>query len=805
MHFYAYGTSQRGPSLKVPFQAVEKLDCHYLSKDCLRPSDTAASSPSSDSGYGSSLSTIHEAEKPTYELYIPSPSQLSRDEAFRYHLTTRNVFAYAVGQAVVGEKLSSALIDLWQRLKEWLPRPASISTFTNYLDSQGYLSFAQSSEHALACLKFAENARARDIWIDSFAHCVGMHERLYLSPEFTGLTNTTSALIIRASLEMDLHITRVTRAVGSFLEEELGTEHLGLSKPARDHLDHFRSFIHAFYVEKLGYFPPQENTRWLKSPWPAMHRDFHNLYQYLVDTDSSFDLTSTRAINGGVCVVQNVQAFDQRHGYEPLPHPLPLLPQRMVRQRSSLSSQTGLRTFKLGKANSVPEPKITPNQALAIATNCTKDELMLCPLVQEYQQFERQKLDSKLDMAEARKVRWLLIYGVFQMLNSIMRAPKEVRDTKTRYPLCLLTSGFPAWIENDSGVDDEPKDATDSPANALLVPDALDALEGRSSRISIHPDCEADSADDFFAANAIARHDSFNLVPAPLRVTTQLSRQASLRSSMHSSVQALHKSVVGSLSRRNSSRRGSLQLEPKKMRSYCEIVVEDYGNGMNWEDKGARPQTAFRSDDSLATETVNPFLEFDFDLAAVNDEPTLEDCQLGEPNYVVAYADEMERSPRDSNYSIISGDWIDSNRSSYVPSDSDDTDISSMDGGSNNWDNESNASSTPKEPPRHRQLASTPKQLCYRPSNPKLGDSASPISINGGCYTPTGMIPPPISKFGHQRMVSVKSVTSDSSSIYPEDSVQAADIEEVEVRGRQISRALERLSYQATESLGELR
>ena len=72
---------------------------------------------------------------------------------------------------------------------------------------------------------------------------------------------------------------------------------------------------------------------------------------------------------------------------------------------------------------------------------------------------------------------------------------------------------------------------------------------------------------------------------SPLR----LSRTGSIRNSMHSSVQALHRSVVGSLSKRN-----SIRSEIKSTPSQCEILVEDYSMGAydDW-----RPATAFHEEE----------------------------------------------------------------------------------------------------------------------------------------------------------------------------------------------------------------
>lgn len=800
VHFYARGVSQRGPSLRVPFNAVEKLNCSYLLDHCLH-TRTTTSPASEDSGYGSSLSTVSELEKSPHELYIPAPSSLTREQAFSYHLTTRNVFAYAVGRAVVGEKLSTALLDLWIRLLEWLPALTARSDYSAYLQEQGYLHFTENSEHALACLKFAEEGRFGDIWMDAFAHCAGMHERLFLSPEFPGLSNTTSALITRATLEMDLHIERVTRAVGGFLEEEFGPEYLGLSKAARDHLDHFRSCLHAFYVAKLGYFPPRESHPWDKRPWRKMYQDFQRLYHYLADTESTSDLNTSRALTGGVCVVQNVQAFDERHGYQSLPHPLPLLPQPSTPQRRrSINSQTTLRNLKLGRTNVTPEPVLTPKQALAVATNDLSPETN-CLLVQEYQRFERQKLDSKLDLSEARKVRWLLIYSVLQMLISIMRGPKEVSDPETpTYPLCVLTNGCPSFSEEDVTLKRDVEKVTESMEQPTLVPDALDALEGRSARISIHPDCEADSADEFFASNAIARQDSslsLSDTPAPLRITTQPSRTASIRSSMHSSVNALHKSVVGSLSRRNSIRRENVHQEPRKVRSHTEILVQDYGNGL-YDVETMRPLTAIRPESDPQPKTVDPLLQFEFDFGQADSEPTLEYHQLGTPPDKGTDV-QMNGSPSESYFSLRSSGLLDSNRSSYLDEDAPDTDISSLDDEDRRQDTAESDPSTPMDTSDIPKPNNQANRLCYRPSHFKLAAEAASATINAGCYKPTGFhqITAPVSKFAHQRTLSGETMKSNASSDYPEDSVQAADIEELEMRGRRRSRAMDRLYRQA--------
>ena len=120
-----------------------------------------------------------------FELYIPAPKTLSREEAFRYHLTTRNFFAWMFEKPIVGPRLGDALIALRDRMDEWRPyREQNEDELLAYIDGQGYTDFRGCCDHALAILQFAEKLQLRELWTDAFAHCAGMWEQLDMSTEF---------------------------------------------------------------------------------------------------------------------------------------------------------------------------------------------------------------------------------------------------------------------------------------------------------------------------------------------------------------------------------------------------------------------------------------------------------------------------------------------------------------------------------------------------------------------------------------------------------------------------------------------
>jgi hypothetical protein len=119
------------------------------------------------------------------DIFVPAPEGLSKEKAFDYHITTRNVFAFCCDRPLVGNNLGKAMIELQDRLLLWRPRhPANLDDFRTYVARQGYLEFAHCPDYSIALLRYAEQFRTADIWIDAFTHCVGMHDMLYISKEY---------------------------------------------------------------------------------------------------------------------------------------------------------------------------------------------------------------------------------------------------------------------------------------------------------------------------------------------------------------------------------------------------------------------------------------------------------------------------------------------------------------------------------------------------------------------------------------------------------------------------------------------
>jgi len=119
------------------------------------------------------------------ELYIPPPPMANKDESRRYHIATRNFFAWVLRRSMVGEHLGSTLINLLTSMGEFrCPGANNMDDLLSYLDEEGYLEICNQPIHALGILHFAEHLQLRDLYIHAFTHCVGMCDHLFAIHEY---------------------------------------------------------------------------------------------------------------------------------------------------------------------------------------------------------------------------------------------------------------------------------------------------------------------------------------------------------------------------------------------------------------------------------------------------------------------------------------------------------------------------------------------------------------------------------------------------------------------------------------------
>jgi hypothetical protein len=184
VHFYAQGASRRGPSLRIPFRALRQKKCGSLLSVCYAET-VSSTGVTSELVSVSSTPSFLTREAATINLYVPAPEEAGREDSFRWHITTRNFFAFVLGKPLVGYHMGQTFVDLQQRLHLFRPNlSTNHQDFLQYAEDQGYRDFVECTDYALASLFYAEHYKLREVWIDAFAHCVGMSDSVGLSPEY---------------------------------------------------------------------------------------------------------------------------------------------------------------------------------------------------------------------------------------------------------------------------------------------------------------------------------------------------------------------------------------------------------------------------------------------------------------------------------------------------------------------------------------------------------------------------------------------------------------------------------------------
>lgn len=362
----------------------------------------------------------------------------------------------------------------------------------------------------------------------------------------------------------------------TFLDDELSESNLGIPSGARAHLDRFRSFLLAFYTAKLGYYPPQPVDKCCDifdvDIYKMMREDFEALYDLVVDDKYTVSQSMPSMAYGGICTIQVLSAFDKRNDFEPLDHPLPLLPETANQRRMSWIPKRD----KLS-----PDRRLTTHAALVKATRPLKPGVAQNELVRAYRRFEEESVVSpnradrqdKVSLVDARKVRWILIYTVYQVLRSATDVPPEVEQDvdEANYSLAVSTSNIPPWTKQ-RGRNSFLRRQTDFAKDSTRPHDHDDtAMEDWPSKIVIQPDV------DYFAIThkeaTRGRRDSAKVLPEAKSssrsssLTRALSRSSTFRRSMRIF--------------RSPSAPPARAATPPRRATYHEIVVHGYGNGTN--------------------------------------------------------------------------------------------------------------------------------------------------------------------------------------------------------------------------------
>ncbi|KAK4192149.1 hypothetical protein QBC35DRAFT_424382 [Podospora australis] len=343
----------------------------------------------------------------SYEMYFPTPLNLSKTDQFRHHITTRNVFAMLYHASLVGLSLYQALTDLHSRLEQYMPSEAdNVGTILNYLSARGIDDVRNEPETAVSLLAWSEGSEVRweEGWRESFLHCAGMYSRLETCSDFKHVTPITRALLERACLETQLRVQAAEERLAGFQYGDMwpaavattaSTSGPVIAAPAKAAADRLQKFFVSHYTREFGSWPPpplaqspdqyaigtahggadEDEDMWLtRTVAQSLQKDFAALYDYLVNRDVVWDVSEARSSRKWMMVSESgnrafeadtedlpmtdmLIEFDNKHRFPHTPNPYPLVPESIPPTLGpTKESSTGGGMFGSKSAKKSPGP-----------------------------------------------------------------------------------------------------------------------------------------------------------------------------------------------------------------------------------------------------------------------------------------------------------------------------------------------------------------------------------------------------------------------------------------------------------------
>ena len=415
-----------------------------------------------------------------HEIYIPWPGAETGIHSTIWHITTRNFFAVMYdASALVGTTLHEAMTKLFERITmypDYLDRNISkVAWITDYIVRHKFDDVRNNPSYAASLLAFSEapSVQWREGYIEAFVHCVGMLDMgLQTIPEWRYMTPHTKMFLQNANMEIEERIHRAQNWLLSFDFSEMWPTTTALPSSARGCFDRLRKWLCKYYENAFLHWPPSHEQTWLtRDMVMRLKNDFHGLYDYLVDRDIMFDGTEYRPGQKWTITSrsgQNFRAdtfelpftdillgFDNSNGFPHIPHPYPITPTSVPVQSKPKS------TFTLKKPNS-PTDLLAQSRRKALsyaeASNVytLRDQYMHTDLVTNFIRFEQSDQVDSLDPFEARRGRWILIYGILQVLATVSVDSPNLRYKEgAQYHLCPQMKGVVPWAERGAPPEEE--------------------------------------------------------------------------------------------------------------------------------------------------------------------------------------------------------------------------------------------------------------------------------------------------------------------------------------------------------------
>lgn len=329
--------------------------------------------------------------------------------------------------------------------------------------------------------------------------------------DYKKLSPITRALLERASLEIHLRVQAAEERLAAFSFGDMWPSSISrvptlsgatLTSLAKETADRVQRFFLNHYQNFYGRWPPPplpeanvysnrgeavDEPIWLtRTVTQALQKDMGALYDYLVNRDIIWDMSETRpsrkwlmvsesgnrafeADTGDLPMTDILIEFDNRNRFPHIPHPYPLVPDSIPARSFRLASPSQPPTLtgsgrkilrgmisvdgELASAPLTPRPTAAERRVQLAYTESTNiyvlgSDFVQSDLIDAFVTFEKTDRVNEIDPSLARRVRWVVIYGILQTLASVSVDAPSVRyrdDVPYHLSPQLQGARIPPW------------------------------------------------------------------------------------------------------------------------------------------------------------------------------------------------------------------------------------------------------------------------------------------------------------------------------------------------------------------------
>ena len=427
-------------------------------------------------------------------VYLPlglDPNKLatapSADEIDKM-ICIRNLFAFLVGQILVGTPKQPSLFSIFLKVADALRRyefsnldgstfgEEATVKFNGYTNDLRLDDIRTSREKTVEAIVLGEKMKFWRLYNEGFVHGVGKwNETVALNlPVFSMISPVTRSRMEKASMELFIRLKSMRARLEDFEFPSLFAG-IGASSTEGKHTDFkawkasfaaTRKHVLSIYRTRYGAWPPSAKSKKNEFEESGLNRlllrevyqDFSDIYDMLVDRTSLTTRTADMPSHDTVlspdprinALRKLLSEFDCSSPpvQPPMPFDIPHLPDLAATRREFASLPEKKQAKERGKKLKADEIN------MALMQSYNRESVKVTPFLEAFIAFERSSARGKSiqEIFDLRIGQWIFLYTVLQSLPLVVTDAPGLKWTQgVEYFLCEVPKGSPPWVREDTG------------------------------------------------------------------------------------------------------------------------------------------------------------------------------------------------------------------------------------------------------------------------------------------------------------------------------------------------------------------